>query len=378
MAFVVRLLPLVLLALLGTAAAQDSSTASESPESDLGHIAVDTPGETPDEACLSEIRRVCRCCPEWSSYVVFDALFLQRDNATNGQPIAVGSDVSPAPGVPILTTRSMQFATAPGVRLFYGNRLGDGLGWEVGYLGVYGMFADTNLVDPDMIAVPGDLGSTVTGWANANIERPTYASSLNIIEANMFVYDCCRTCDPDALLACRRRSHCLCTDVIGGLFWAGLNEQANLNVTCCPGDPSTAYSVNTSSNLFGAQIGLRRRADWCRWAFERTYKVGLAGASLYQSAGPITASASPNDPFRGPEHAWLGGVGLLSQINLTAVYRINRHWGLRGGYNLIWLAGVALGPDQWDFSNTTTSGTNLVNGGSVFLHGANLGLERRW
>jgi hypothetical protein len=45
---------------------------------------------------------------------------------------------------------------------------------------------------------------------------------------------------------------------------------------------------------------------------------------------------------------------------------------------MIWLSGVALAPDQWDFTNTAASGTTLVGGGGVFLHGANLGLEARW
>lgn len=51
--------------------------------------------------------------------------------------------------------------------------------------------------------------------------------------------------------------------------------------------------------------------------------------------------------------------------------------GIRAGYNLIRLAGVALAPDQWDFTDTLTSGSQLVGGGGLFLHGANLGLERR-
>jgi hypothetical protein len=331
-----------------------------------------------DEECLTAIRQTCRCCPEWPDYFVFDVLFLQRDNATSGDPIALGSLQSPNPGAPILNTRSMQFATAPGVRLFYGRRGGDGLGWEIGYLGVYGMYADADAAGRNQLAVPGDLGQTVPGWATADLERPTYASGLNIVEVNGFLYECCEQCDPCATTECGRRRHCRCTDLIGGFFWAGLDEQANLNVTCCEGDPPSPYDVNTSSNLFGGQIGLRRRGDWCRWAFERTYKVGLAGASLYQSAGAITSTLSPGSIYRDPQSAWASGVGLLSQINLTAVYRINSHWGLRAGYNFIWLAGVALAPDQWDFTDTASSGSRLVGGGGVFLHGANLGLERRW
>ncbi len=356
------------------AAADDAGQVVDLPTDDAEML---TSEPVPDE-CMNELRRACGCCPEWNNYFVFDVLFLQRDNATNGQAIAVGNDNAPNPGEPILTTRSMQFATAPGVRLLWGQRGGDGVGWEVGYLGVYGMFADANVTAPDEIAVPGDLGQAVHGWATADVERPTYASSLNIVEANMFLYECCETCDPCATLQCQRTRRCRCTDWIGGFFWAGLNEQANLNVTCCPGEPSSAYSVTTASNMFGAQVGLRRRADWCRWAFERTYKVGLAGTSLYQSAGPITSPLGGDTIYRDAQSDAIGGVGLLSQINLTAVYRINRQWGLRAGYNFIWLAGVALAPDQWDFTDTADSGSQLINGGGLFLHGANLGLERRW
>lgn len=331
-----------------------------------------------DDACMKRLRRSCNCCPEWPDYLVFDALFLQRDNATNGQPIAVGSDVSPDPGATLLTTRSMQFATAPGVRLFYGRRGPNGVGWELGYLGVYGMFADAAIDDPDMITVPGNLGQAVKGWATADVERPTYASSLNIVEANMFLYECGQACDPNAVLACKSCRHCLCTDLIGGFFWAGLDETAALNVTCCEGEPPSPYRTRTSSNLFGAQVGLRRRADWKRWAFEQTYKIGLAGVALSQSADAITSPLAPGLVYREPQSAEEGGVGFLSQINLTAVYRIDRHWGLRLGYNLIWLGGVALGPDQWDFTDTTTSGEGISAGAGLFLQGANLGLERRW
>ena len=70
-------------------------------------------------------------------YGIVDFMFLQRDNATGGAVITeenIGGQQ-----VPIFTTRSMQPATAPGVRLFYGELGPDCMGWEVGYLGVYGM-----------------------------------------------------------------------------------------------------------------------------------------------------------------------------------------------------------------------------------------------
>lgn len=54
-------------------------------------------------------------------------------------------------------------------------------------------------------------------------------------------------------------------------------------------------------------------------------------------------------------------------------------WALRGGYNLIWIEGVALGGNQLDFTNTTDSGRGIGTSGSgLFLHGANVGLEAHW
>jgi hypothetical protein len=65
-------------------------------------------------------------------------------------------------------------------------------------------------------------------------------------------------------------------------------------------------------------------------------------------------------------------------MNLSAIYRFTDVWGLRIGYNLAWLSGVALAPNQWDFTDTTGSGTGVRGAGGVFLHGANLGLEAQW
>ena len=72
---------------------------------------------------------------------------------------------------------------------------------------------------------------------------------------------------------------------------------------------------------------------------------------------------------------------MIVDMNMSAIYRIDETWGLRVGYNLMWLTGVALAPDQWDFSgggSSSADGTGLLGTGNVFLGGANLGLEARW
>jgi len=336
----------------------------------------EVPPPAPNDACRQALQGTC--CPQWPHFFVFDALLLQRDNSASNAAIAVGSSVSPDPGATLLTARDMQFPVAGGTRLLYGHRGGNDVGWEIGYLGVYGMSANADVAGPNAESVPGDLGQNIPGWSTAEFVGGGYQSMLNIAEANVFLYDCCMDRDPCAACACKRQCNCRCTDLLAGFFWAGLEESAALGVVCCPGDPATFYTVNTSSNLFGGQLGIRRRRDWHRWAVEGTAKAGLAGTTLAQSSGPITATLAPGVVFREPTSASTTGVGFLSTLNLTAIYRISDHWGLRAGYNLIWLSGVALAPNQWDFTDTDASGTGIRGGSGLFLHGVNVGAERRW
>ena len=330
------------------------------------------------------IENLCNsCCPDWSQYGFVDFLFLQRDNATSGTVITEERVGGGTQRVPVFTTRSMQAATAPGVRLFYGELGPDCMGWEVGYLGVYGMFGAVDRSSlTDSLVIPG---INPPGWSSADEVRPTYASSLNTVEANIFTYRCCPECSSDTFLWSHlgNKPVCHCSNWLVGFRWAGLEEQADLNVLCCrsTGDRFTSYSVQTSSQMLGPQVGFRGRRQWKNWAVEGWAKAMLAGTLLSSNADPIFSSlvpSPPNNPYRGPRRLIDTGVGFLGDLNYTLTRRLNDTWWLRLGYNMIWLSGVALAPDQWDFTNTTTSGTTLVGGGGVFLHGANLGLEARW
>ena len=72
-------------------------------------------------------------------------------------------------------------------------------------------------------------------------------------------------------------------------------------------------------------------------------------------------------------------MAFIGDTNLSALYRLNDVWNLRAGYNLIWIEGLALAPDQLDFDFTSANGgRQLHRGGGLFLHGMNVGIEARW
>ena len=71
-------------------------------------------------------------------------------------------------------------------------------------------------------------------------------------------------------------------------------------------------------------------------------------------------------------------MSFIGDIGLNATYQFSQCLALRGGYQAYWVEGLALAPNQLDFTNTDTSGTSLNKTGSLFMHGAHLGLMARW
>lgn len=362
-----RLLALVAFLAAITRPAADAHAAAESALSPP--VSVATPADLaeqplPDDACMDALR--CFCCPDWRRYAIFDVLFLQRNNQAGNQPLVYDSDTGQA----VMTVQDLQPSVATGIRLFYGELFTDTLGWEIGYLGVYGMFGSATVNGPDNLELPPPLGLAVNNFNDAESVTASYWSTLNMAEFNIFCYDCCSECGP----RCRRSCHCI--DWLGGFVWAGLNERSNLNVLCCDPPEPANYTVRTSTNYFGAQLGMRGRREWNRWAVEGWWKTAVCGTSGYQSADPIVGTISGLE--RPAESASALGMGFIGNLNATLIYRLTDVWGVRAGYNLIWLTNATLAPTQFDFDTAEGAGTGINDNGGIFLHGANLGVEARW
>jgi hypothetical protein len=343
--------------------------------------ALSTAQAAPEAQPCASCEKPGDCCPSWANYLEFDYLMMSRSNGLGNQPLVVDSlDRDQV----LMGAHDFDFGLAPGLRVLAGQRRDSGPGWEIGYTGIFNAFAE-EAFSGGAISAPGDLALQLDGWTTAAFIRPTYQSSLHLAEANAVWSTCCVSCRPDALLPWKQREHCVCTDLMAGFVWAGLNEQANYNLICCPGDPVSTYGVSTMSNLYGLQLGLRRRADWERWSLQTTLKAAVAWSDLQSEStsvfSTLAQSGNPNDPLvtvRDPIQLSDGDLSGIFQFNITAIYRINTNLGLRVGYNLIGLTDIALAADQWDFTDTVNSGRSLDGTGDVLFHGANFGLEYRW
>jgi hypothetical protein len=305
---------------------------------------------------------------------IFDVVFFQRDNQSTDQILAATGPSA------LITTGEPQFAVQPGIRLFRSHLDDCGRGWEVGYLGVWNMFADLEQGGNADINAADPLGLLVDGFDGRSLARATYRSTLNTAEFNLLSRSChrghCRvSAYPWERCGSYRRGS---FDWLAGFRWAGLDEAAGLELSGADYAEPSSYNVRSSTNLFGAQIGGRGRMEWDRWAIDGWAKAALAGTAMTQSAEPIISLDAPDEPWRPARSASEGGVGFIGDINLNLSYRLSDVWRLRTGYTFLWLTGVALAPNQFDFAAGPAAGTGLNGGAGLFLHGASLGLEAAW
>ncbi len=84
-------------------------------------------------------------------------------------------------------------------------------------------------------------------------------------------------------------------------------------------------------------------------------------------------------PFRYTSSAATDHAAFVGSLALTGKYAITANLSARAGYQLLWIDGVALAPDQIAVSNPDIvpahSYATVSTSGSPFYHGAFVGLE---
>jgi hypothetical protein len=171
-------------------------------------------------------------------------------------------------------------------------------------------------------------------------------------------------------------ARCQSIEWIYGLRYLRVDEVLNISAEReeVGGTETGSYQVRAANDLYGPQFGVRLRHCRGPWSVEGTGKVAVFGNDASTSQ---VLTDFPDFVLR-DVRASDGDVAFLGELNLSLIRQVSDHWFLRGGYNLIWIDGIALAPDQLDFTLASTSGTTIDTDNTMFLHGVNLGIEGRW
>jgi hypothetical protein len=160
-----------------------------------------------------------------------------------------------------------------------------------------------------------------------------------------------------------------------------------------PSTPSIVVSetdrvniMDLENNLIGFQIGTRREL----WnPTKRCSLEGFVNAGVYYNHIKRTNLMSlTTTQFTGDDTATIGNqartdvsstsnldisnpsdVATIGEASLTGVFRLNRCWALRGGYQVLWIDGVSLAQDA--FLNTGETSSSLL------FQGCHVGIECR-
>jgi hypothetical protein len=298
---------------------------------------------------------LCPCAYGWA-----EGLILSRDNRAEDDELVLDVDTDEE----LLEVGDLDFDATGGLRVGYGFRTHCGWGWEFGYLGVFDHSAKESVELDDGLMLPGDLGLQVNDFFEADEVDVKYSSDIHSFEANRV---CCCCCSD----GCCGRS----VEWLAGFRFLSLDEEFSINADDFD-EGESEYEVETKNRLYGGQVGTRLRRCRNRWSFETTAKAGLFGNDMEQQQDPI--DDFPGFRFRDGEESHESDLAFVGDLNFSAIYQLNCVWGLRAGYNLIWIEGVALAPDQLDFDNGPDAGEGLEDGAGVLLHGFNFGAEARW
>jgi hypothetical protein len=302
------------------------------------------------------------CCCGCGWYGLAEAIFFSRVNRNSNQPVVIldQDENGNYPGPVVLTTGDLATANAnTGLRLILGYRLGDCWAVEGTYYGIWNMNSSATAVGDNNLAIPGDLGLASIDFFNADRMVVTYNTRLNNAEINFVRENCCN--DWAWLI---------------GFRFLELDDVFNIASQRDIDTGISNYNIHANNDLYGPQIGARIVKRYCRWGWDATGKIGIFGNAASQTQ--FESDFPPGFFLRDPVTARGGQVACVADFNISGTYRLNETWGIRAGYNVLWIEGIATAPDQLDFTDTPTSGSNLVSVGGLFIHGASVGLEANW
>jgi hypothetical protein len=331
------------LMLPGTVSAESADAPDETPAAVMSNDSACGCDQTDYDCDQTLCDCDCDCGPTWTFRV---GTMIMKRNDPNGFPIfsaGIG-------GATLIDAANYNFNYRAGVDVQAIRNINDQWGVDFRYFSIDSWTADqTNALVP--VSILNNAAPVL--FNNFTTAGSVYGTNLYSTELNL-----------------RHNGEWLTT--FAGYRYVELNEDLNASLGPVP----TLYRESVDNRMHGFQIGAE--ADlWNnggRFRLESWTKAGIYYDFIRHGS---QIELPPGNPVFSPVNQRDNSTAFLGEIGLVGVYQLTDSIALRGGYQLLWIDGVALSSEQVQASNFAT-GTGTDVRGDVFFHGFLAGAEARW
>ena len=335
-----------------------------------------------DQSCPTPFDQGCRHAPVWGScehgalwdccscrlgrwYVTADALWLKR-NKPNNKTLTI---YTPADRI-ALGTDDLKFDTEAGTRLTFGRYIGPSTSIEGTFFGFHdfdaaattGTFPADSL-DAYWIGSNNAAGAHRTdSFDEAVLQSANYTSEIWNWELGV------------------RRKVSSDGSVLVGFRYMAVDEDfvfRSLDDTPAPGSLGI-YEIEAENDLVGLQVG-GEQAFYTPGRRLRLTLFGKAGmfVNFHEQSNRLYSEASTGlDPYSSARDNDSSRLSSVFEFGCILTLQLSEHIALRGGYNHIFINGLALATDQLDQAPDRSNSRMFVNdNGSLHLHGPFVGGE---
>lgn len=335
-----------------------------------------TPDESPRTGGNATGNCLSFCRPRWTAsadFIILDRIGGGNQALVETVPRSVSfSKLFTTPGTEVLNSSDLQQGFSGGPRIDLIRHGDSGYDLEVSYFQIGGWSSD-RAVAPDpadawlVMRAPGTWLFSKSPWIQTNQQASQamvwdYSTELQNAELNA-------RWNPSSRVT-----------VLAGFRWVNLGENLAGTLDPLPSQLSHwhFWDTTTTNNLYGFQIG----ADGKIWERGRFSIDGLVKAGIFDNDAETTTAVSVihKSMYSGSDST--NHAAFVGETGLQCKYQVTQRFLLRAGYEVIWLEGVALAPEQiqetyittkWRNSTVQALGVNCNSG--VFYHGATVGLE---
>lgn len=162
----------------------------------------------------------------------------------------------------------------------------------------------------------------------------------------------------------------------GGFRWLRLDDDFRIAGVLGPSDGNLPFTgvYSGDNTLYGFQFG----SNGMLLNMGRIQLDGFAKAGIFYNDvdSRFLAQSAAFGQFLAEDET--NQAAFIGELGLNLTFRVTSHIALRGGYQVLWLSGIATAPEQIASTSTDTGTTTANATSSMFLHGANAGFEITW